>query len=433
VAAKVKEFEQGFAPHWWLRKDKELTYWEHDDLIKLINGQQEYDIDIPFEVIVAGLSLEDPPTSGWIEVTSSQHTSRVEAVRNDALKRAYAAHLQRLSAEKFERESRSSNEQGLFKMQQGTASLAQPLRELLYEDEKLDQENVVRLLVGNELLQWYSKPVHDLKTESAQASASSAAARRIGLFASAATKDPASSSGTHGDELPPALRKDLEWFWSRVLSLTSLMLRNPSSKMECSKQLFEALNFARIFKVQLLKPMTKFAAYPKDAQRTSQFLISPPSRRPIVPKRAAALVQKTNFELTLHSLEILLGLAEQWQQWKVVDSELFNDLESALFGLVVRCSKMLDRDDADPSAASASANPRELHSAISGRDEVAVCQVLLCALRILRIMAPVPDPHWQSLMGKVITSGEGPPTLPHNLLSVPAVREGEGVGRKGEE
>ena len=409
VAAKVKEFEQGFAPHWWLRKDKELTYWEHDDLIKLINGQQKYDIEWPFEVIIAGLSLEDPPTSGWIEVTNSQHTSRVEAVRNDALKRAYAAHLQRLSAEKFERESRSSNEQGLFKMQQGTASLAQPLRELLYEDEKLDQENVVRLLVGNELLQWYSKPVHDLKTESAQASASSAAARRIGLFASAATKDPASSSGTHGDELPPALRKDLEWFWSRVLSLTSLMLRNPSSKKECSKQLFEALNFARIFKVQLLKPMTKFAAYPKDAQRTSQFLISSPSRRPIVPKRAAALVQKTNFELTLHSLEILLGLAEQWQQWKVVDSELFNDLESALFGLVVRCSKMLDRDDADPSAASASANPRELHSAISGRDEVAVCQVLLCALRILRIMAPVPDPHWQSLMGKVITSGEGKP------------------------
>ena len=74
--------------------------------------------------------------------------------------------------------------------------------------KKLYEENVVRLLVGNELLQWYSKPVHDLKTESAQASASSAATRRIGLFASAATKDPASSSGTHGDELPPALRKE---------------------------------------------------------------------------------------------------------------------------------------------------------------------------------------------------------------------------------
>lgn len=35
-------------------------------------------------------------------------------------------------------------------------------------------------------------------------------------------------------------------------------------------------------------------------------------------------------------------------------------------------------------------------------------------------------PHHLAL--SVITTFEGPPPLPHDLLSVPAVREGEGVG-----
>ena len=124
--------------------------------------------------------------------------------------------------------------------------------------------------------------------------------------------------------------------------------------------------------------------------------------------------------LTLHSLEVVLELAELWHQWKVVDNELFADLENEIFALVSRCCVMLTKEDTEGASTNVASGGGKRHSQLSGRDEQVYCQVLLCALRVLRVLAPVSDPHWRSLVDeKDLAAGDV--GLPKKLfLSLPS-------------
>lgn len=53
---------------------------------------------------------------------------------------------------------------------------------------------------------------------------------------------------------------------------------------------------------------------------------------------------------------------------------------------------------------------------LSGRDEQVYCQVLLCALRVLRVLAPVSDPHWGSLVDQTRLAAGGGDGLQKNLF-----------------
>lgn len=348
-AEQVRARLDAFAPEWHVRRNKELKgLYRHGDLRSIVDGVlnkgEDWGLPLPFEVALA-TSNHVAPAHGWQKVDAKSGFAPLEAVRVGAFKHAYAAHLERRAAETFARVRRHQAARHLDararrgapqKQQAGAAAplLEQPLRQCLYD------EDVLAHLISNELLQWQSKHVHAVGAEKARAARALVAGRStprrgvglgVGLGAALAAHRGAGASVAASVALSPALVEDVDWFWCRAFSLTALMLRDPASAQQSSEQLFHALNFARVFKAQLLKPIRACAvasAAPRTRAASIMAQLSSPSRRRARPAAIAASAAKAKARqeahmLALHSLEVVLELAEQWQQWKVVDSELF--------------------------------------------------------------------------------------------------------------
>ena len=280
-AAQIRKRLEAFAPEWMVRRNKEYfgryTHARMQEIVDgLVAGADWGSLRLPFDVVVAPANLDSPaPAHGWMCVDRKSGFAPLEALRVGAFKRAYAAHLERRSAEIFARVQRDQAahrleeraQRGAPQKQQagaGAPLLEQPLRQCLFD------EDILAHLIGNELLQWQSQHVHAVGAEKARAaraliSGRATPRRGVGLGAALAARRVAGVSAPHAESsgarsaasvaLPRALVEDVDWFWCRSFSLTALMLRDPASAQQSSQQLFHALNFARVFKAQLLKPI----------------------------------------------------------------------------------------------------------------------------------------------------------------------------------